>query len=185
MSLNSSFAAALRASALTPATTRSTAVNQSNIQLGAGNTGSALPTSALNRTVREAALTEVHKEQVIAQNRKKNVVSGMIPIIGMSDAELFQKLCCLHSNITVDVVNSRRLGKPGGSKQQPLLVTLGHVEQAADVLASALELRYTYDDQIKRSIFINADLTPTEARVAFELRNAKRLRRLAHRCHSR
>ena len=50
-------------------------------------------TSALNPVFREAFLSEVHKEQTKILNRKCNIViSEMIPLAGISDTELVQKL---------------------------------------------------------------------------------------------
>ena len=50
---------------------------------------SSKPTSALNPVFREAFLSEVLKEQTKILNRKCNtVIYGMIPLAGISDAEL-------------------------------------------------------------------------------------------------
>ena len=122
----------------------------------------------------------------------------MIPLAGISDAELVQKLCSLHLDIRVDVVKIRRLGKLvtgkvqlllvtlGRSKLvtgkvQLLLVTLGRSEQAANIITQARELCYSFDHQIRQSVFINPDLTPSEARAAFEMRQVKRIHRPASR----
>ena len=99
----------------------------------------------------------------------------MIPLAGISDAELVQKLCSLHLHIRVDVVKTRRLGKLVTGKVQLLLVTLGRREQATNIIAQAPELRYSYDQQIRQSVFIHPDLTTSEARAAFEMRQVKRI----------
>ena len=92
----------------------------------------------------------------------------MIPLAGISDAELVQKLCSLHLDIREDVVKTLRLGKLVTGKVQLLLVTLGRSEQAANVIAQARDLHYSHDHQIRQSVFINPDLIPSEARAAFE-----------------
>ena len=122
--------------------------------------------SALNPVFREAFLSEVRKEQTKILNRKFNIViSGMIPLAGISDAELVQKLCSLHLDIRVDVVKTSRLAKLITGKVQLLLVT--RAWRTSSKYYQARELRYSYDHQIRQSVFINPDLTPSEARAAF------------------
>ena len=51
-------------------------------------------------------------------------------------------------------------------------------ESAAEVLRYAKLLRDASNEKVSTSVFINADLTPTEAKMAFEMREKRRARNL-------
>jgi hypothetical protein len=74
----------------------------------------------------------------------------------------------------VSVVQCRRLGKPQENKVQPLLVTLHNREQAEYYIKNAKLLRSSHHDWVKENVFINADMTPSEAKAAYELRVKRR-----------
>ena len=62
----------------------------------------------------------------------------------------------------------RRLGRKNASDPRPrrLLVQLRTDSNAADLLAAAEKLKYC-DSEFARSVYINRDLSPTEAKMAF------------------
>jgi len=70
----------------------------------------------------------------------------------------------------VFVINCRRIGHPVDNKVQPLLVTLSSSQQADYYIKNAKYLRASTDEAVKKSVFINPDLTPSEAKAAYELR---------------
>jgi len=59
-----------------------------------------------------------------------------------------------------------------------LLVQLRTDSNAADLLAAAKKLKYC-DSEFARSVYINRDLSPTEAKMAFERRQKLREQRAA------
>jgi len=77
----------------------------------------------------------------------------------------------------VSVTRCRRIGKPQVGKFQPLLVTLDTREQAEYYIKNASLLRHSDQSEICNSVFINPDLTPAEAKAAFEIRQRRRQRR--------
>jgi len=77
----------------------------------------------------------------------------------------------------VSVARCRRIGKPQDGKFQPLLVTLDTREQAEYYVKNASLLRHSNQPEIRNSVFINPDLTPSEAKAAFEIRQRRRQRR--------
>jgi len=77
----------------------------------------------------------------------------------------------------VSVSRCRRLGKPRDGKFQPLLVTFDTREQAEFYIKNACLLRQSNEPTIRKSVFINPDLTPSEGKAAFELRERRRMRR--------
>jgi len=70
----------------------------------------------------------------------------------------------------VSVAKCQRLGKQQDNKLQPLLVTLDSRDQAEYYVRNARYLRSSNNQEVKNNVYINADLTPSEAKAAFELR---------------
>jgi len=76
----------------------------------------------------------------------------------------------------VSVARCQRLGKQQDNKLQPLLVTLDSRDQAEYYIKNARYLRSSNNQDIKRNVYINADLTPSEAKAEYELRMERRRR---------
>jgi len=68
----------------------------------------------------------------------------------------------------------RRLGKPGGKRPQLLRVTLRSDEEAVSLLSVARQLRCSDDEAVRRSVYINPDLTPAEIQLTYEQRERRR-----------
>ena len=64
---------------------------------------------------------------------------------------------------------------------QHLLVTLAHVADVAWITSVAKNLRKSSDPSVRSGIFVNKNMTKSEAKAAFELREK---RRLQHRMQS-
>jgi hypothetical protein len=77
----------------------------------------------------------------------------------------------------VSVARCRRLGKPQDGKLQPILVTLDTRDQAEFYIKNACLLRQSNQPEIRKNVFINPDLTPSEGKAAFELRQRRRMRK--------
>ena len=77
----------------------------------------------------------------------------------------------------VDIVYTKRLGKPSTSstaKTLPLLVNVKNVNHAKLIISSARQLRQSTVPFIRDNIFINPNLTKAEASAAYELRCRQR-----------
>jgi len=117
------------------------------------------------------------------QQRKSNVViSGLPePHIDVSDpcladADTFTRLCEEHLSIKPTVIrhNCKRLGQPSGNRPRKLLVRLHSESAAQSILKAARELRMSDDSTIAANVYINPDLSPAEAKIAFQKRQRKR-----------
>jgi len=58
-----------------------------------------------------------------------------------------------------------------------LLVSLSTAEEASYLISNARHLRRSNNELVRKNIYINADLTPAEAKAAYELRCARRRQR--------
>jgi len=107
------------------------------------------------------------------RRRKTVVVSGLMPVHGVSDGTLFWDFCSNNLNLK-PYVDDKRVGRVGKGAPQKLLVPLLSEHSAAEVLRCAKELRLSADDDVKK-VYINPDLSPEDAKAAYEKRVARRL----------
>jgi hypothetical protein len=129
------------------------------------------------QTQPKSLLAAVHIELADKQRRRTNVVvSGIKPIVGVADADLFLQLCEDNLPLKPHILRDkcRRLGKPIDGKIQPLLVPLTSEDGVAELLGCSSQLRKAVDTIIRSSVYINADLTPAESLAAWESRNRRR-----------
>jgi len=140
--------------------------------------------SETNRVQNNPAPTEeVYRAVLEISNRRRNVVITGLPEIETEQSDdtsakqleeaAFTAFC--EENLTVKPslshLGCRRLGKRHTSRTQPrrLLVHLSSEQNAHDLLSSARTvLRNHPDKQIATTVYINPDLTPTEAKEAYE-----------------
>ena len=116
-----------------------------------------------------------HHEKVYSEVRKRNIFIKELGSSKDTSAVTFaSKLVLDHLDIKIDIFRSRRLGKSDGL--QPLLLTLKDRKPADWVASNAQVLRKSGDNRDKICAFINADLTPSEARCTFERRCQRRQR---------
>ena len=130
----------------------------------------------LNKTFILRAICSENKDSA---RRKFNViVTGLEPDRRDNDVTIFSKLCYDHLSINIDSdINqalSRRLGSPTNGKIQKLLIVMKSESAANAILHGAKELRRSGDMRVASSVFINANLTPTEATLAYEGRVKRR-----------
>ena len=138
--------------------------------------------SVTNESVRR----EVHKTLSDISRRKRNVVVTGLPEKSPSseanpetDKELFTKLCEEHLPVKPSVIECKRLGKLNKTDNRPrrLLVHLTSEDCASDLLAAAKQLRRSDDLEIASTVYINPDLSPAEAELAYERRQKRRAAR--------
>jgi hypothetical protein len=125
----------------------------------------------------DTMLRSVYNELHDRDKRKRNIiVSGLKPDSTFNDVTLFTRLCCDHLDFNVaaylDPKQCRRLKSVRAI--QPLLITLTSEAAADELLHLAKKLRDANDAVVRESIFLNADLTPTDAKLAFEAREKRR-----------
>ena len=118
----------------------------------------------------------VHRILHDIDKRKRNVVvTGLPEDPGRDDCSEFLKLCETHLSSKPYVVRCERLGRIVDSRPRRLLVRLSSDTSATELLRSAPLLRRTPDTSVN-NVYINPDLTPTEAKLAFEARQRRRQR---------
>ena len=122
----------------------------------------------------------LHAEFADIRRRKSNViVSGLKPVVGEDDCNLFSALCEENLSVKPAVIREKckRLGKEKPDKPRLYLVALHSEDSAKELLRAARQLRKSTDNYTRENIFINADLTRAEAQFAYEQRVARRLHR--------
>jgi len=128
--------------------------------------------------------SEVHRTLTDITRRKRNVVVCGLPESlcesnnqGSSDETAFLRLCEEHLSTkpSLSYKGCMRLGKLTGNNQRPrrLLVHLMSEENASNLLSDAKNLRRSDDSYITQSVYINPDMSPAEAKLAFEKRAKK------------
>ena len=129
----------------------------------------------------EMVMRSVCSEMKDKERRRRNViVSGLEPDERYNGATLFDNICdtFLDNNISGEINLSLTRRLPSNNAIEPLLVVFKLEETAAEVLRAARSLRDAASPRVA-SVFINADLTPTEAKLAFEERVRRRARNIA------
>jgi len=102
---------------------------------------------------------------------------------GKSDSESFAEFCESFMPIKPALagINScRRIGTSTDGRPRRLLVHLQSKEAADELLEAAPQLRYCDDSYAASNIFINEDLSPAEAKLAYEARKKRRDRQQRH-----
>lgn len=132
----------------------------------------------------------VHRTLNDMTRRKNNVViTGLMEEkdTGKSDSESFAEFCENFMPIkpALTGINScRRIGKSTDGRPRRLLVHLQSKEAADELLEAAPQLRYCDDSYVASSIFINEDMSPAEAKLAYEARKKRRDRQQRHSANS-
>lgn len=109
--------------------------------------------------------------------RKRNVVvTGLPEQEGVDDRSLFLAFCEgeLPMKPVIAENSCIRLGKKISDKPRRLLVKLNSEETATRLLSAAPLLRNSSDRHVANNVYINADLSPAAAQLAFEARQARR-----------
>lgn len=121
----------------------------------------------------------IHRTLNDISRRKCNVIVTGLPETA-DDETLFIKFCEENLSVKPSVINRgcRRLGAKKRNDPRPrrLLVQLTSESNAANLIYVSKELKDS-DEEFARSIYINRDLTPAEAKMAYEKRQQRRLKR--------
>jgi len=124
----------------------------------------------------------VHRTLNDISRRKRNViVTGIAEQgngeAGMTDKEAFENLCECYLSFKPLLAQGNccvRIGMQRDGRPRRLLVKLHSEEAAAALLEAAPELRHSSNDFIAKNVFINPDLSPLAAKLAYEDRVKRR-----------
>lgn len=110
--------------------------------------------------------------------RKRNVVLCGIPETN-DDRAAFVHLCedNLPVKPTIGENSCTRIGKKVSGKPRLLRVRLDSDEAATAILRAAPLLRHSEDEYIAKNVYINPDLSPAAAKLAYEARQLRRTTR--------
>jgi hypothetical protein len=119
----------------------------------------------------------VHRTMNDVTRRKRNVViSGMIENDRYDDRLSFLQLCETWLTFKPALAEGScvRLGQLQPGHPRRLLVRTGSEEIAAALIHDAPLFAHALDEYVRYNIFINPDLSPAAAKLAFERRQARR-----------
>jgi len=116
----------------------------------------------------------VESEKAERAKRQRNIViTGLSSERGTSDEELFVKFCAENMTSKPKLIRCQHLGRMSNGTARKLKVTLENDSAVEDLLSSSQLLRESQDENVKK-VYFNRDLTPLEAKAAYEARMAKR-----------
>ena len=111
------------------------------------------------------------------RKRANNVV-----ICGLTSDESFDDKSVITGMIfqefgrQITVKSTRRLGKKIDGKTQNVLAVLSSTDDVSYLVSNARLLRQSRNEFVRKKIYINAYLTPAEAKASYDLRCARRQR---------
>jgi len=128
---------------------------------------------------------QIHRNMVSAvyidlEEKKKR--ANNVVICGLTDDQSFDDKAVITGMILqefgrqITVKSTRRLGKKIDGKTQNVLAVLSSTDDVSYLVSNARLLRQSRNDFVRNNIYINADLTPAEAKASYELRCARRRR---------
>ena len=133
------------------------------------------------RMTRAQVVTLVSRTVGDKERRKKNVIiTGLPENSPEEDSRAFGNLCeqYLSTKPALSRLGTKRLGKVNAKSDKPrrLLVHLDSESAASEILRSARQLREADDPYVAANIFINADLSIADQKIAYERRQHRRQR---------
>jgi len=129
----------------------------------------------------QQAVTAMYIDLKKKQQRSSNIVISGLPASDNDVKSVIELLrsefeCDIEDWPGADVIRCKRLGKQQNNKTQSLLATLGSRDQATYFIKNARYLRSSNIKAVREGVYINADLTPPEAKAAYELRLKRKQR---------
>ena len=122
----------------------------------------------------EDTVAAVYVDQHEHSRRANNIIiSGLQPVPGVSDKEVASALIETEYDFVPHISYVKRLGQVLPGRIRLLLVTMKH-DEASWLVDHATDLRYSVEPTVRKSIFINSDLTRAEAAAAYEIRCRRR-----------
>ena len=168
---------------LPPPAQSMTSITAKSVQSTRSHNATDYNSKPTNDHIKKDVMTAMYVDLEDKQRRTTNIiVSGLQPEASLSDSAsvcrmLSDEFDWVETELLCTIKSCRRIGKFQPDKIQPLLIIFNSSEIAAQFIANAKLLRQSRDPVIREKIFISADLTPSEARAAYELRQRRRDRR--------
>lgn len=126
-----------------------------------------------SRSLSDAVLSAIYKEQYSKDRRSKTVVvSGFTSSSVGSDRDRFRELCSTELDINPHITHVSRLGASQG-RVRPLLVAVLTAEEAAKLVERSRLVNRAASDGM-RNIYINPNLRKAESKAAYEERWRRR-----------
>ena len=172
-SQSSSQSSTIQPCAITDMSNTTSAPTKSYAAATAGNLGVQQVHQQIHRNMVSAVYVDLEEKK----KRASNVV-----ICGLTNDESFDDKAVITGMIfqefgrQVTVKSTRRLGKKIEGKTQNVLAVLSSIDDVSYLISNARLLRQSRNEFVRNNIYINADLTPAEAKASFELRCARRRR---------
>lgn len=128
------------------------------------------------KQLKEDILASMYIDMDLKQRRANNIIiSGLPHKSPRDDLHAVTRLLTDEFDLRHEpAVSCRRVGRHVDGRIQPLLVTMESRQDADYVISSAKLLRRSRDPSVREHVFISADLTPAEARAAYEVRCRRR-----------
>lgn len=119
----------------------------------------------------------VHRTLHDINRRRRNIIiSGMTEC--NDDTKAFLDLCENNLSLKPYITESRRIGKIRPDRPRLLLVKLRTEENAKEILKASRQLKQDPDNRCN-TIYINRDLSPEEAQLAYERRQRLRQQKMS------
>jgi hypothetical protein len=115
-----------------------------------------------------------HVLQETDRPKRNVIVTGLTERPGTSDEKLFSDLCETYLQCKPLITSCMRIGKSSDIRQRKLLARLRNDEVAYQLLKDAKRLRHASDLSISRGVYVNPDLSPAAAKLAFNERQRRR-----------
>ena len=131
------------------------------------------------RVDRCSTVAAVYLDQHEQIRRSRNVIfSGLAPSTQCSDKQLVETVLRNEFRVQPEIKQVRRLGRVDATDRvRPILLTLACERDAEHLLNNARVLRQSKDENIRRSVFVNAHLTRAQAQAAYQIRCRRRTTR--------
>ena len=126
-------------------------------------------------SIRDAAVTAMYMDKAESDRREASFIVSGLPISNSaSDRECVSNLIESQFGARPVVNFTKRLGQRSSDKVQLLLVYLKDVAHAQHIVSHARQLRQSQNELVRRTVYINKNLTKAAARAAYELRCRRR-----------
>jgi len=137
--------------------------------------------SAVTEQLKADVAKAVRDDAQEKERRRNNIiVTGIPPEHGVPDDELFLDFCVTHLKVKPLLVTDKckRIDRIVIGRVPRLRVVFANVEARDSVLKLGKTLKNATDQKV-RTVYLNPDLTPVEAKEAFEARVERRAKRMA------
>ena len=119
-------------------------------------------------------VASVYADIELKHRRSRNIILSGIPYSSDDFGYVTNLLAEEFSLHYIPTVSCRRVGKKIDGRVQLLLVNLESKEDADYFIVNARSLRASCDRFVRDSIYISVDLTPAEAKAAYDIRCRRR-----------